>query len=137
MSERNFLIIWDWAGTIRLQSRDGSPAINPVALQWLDIFRTHKSIQCVVSNESNHDRLLKQITELDLSSYFSRRIFSPNNKYRPKPYPDLYYALAKEIDTAAKDIIFVGDSLTDKEFAEAVGIKFVQISEIMHLDLFK
>jgi len=48
--------------------------------------------------------------------------------YRRKPYTDVPYAALEEMGLKKEEILFVGDSLTDKETAENCGFGFLYVS---------
>jgi FMN phosphatase YigB (HAD superfamily) len=132
------LVMWDWSGTIRLRTREGAPVANPIALQWLEIFARNKCIQWVVSNESSPEHLADEIRLLKLQPVFLDRVICAGNGHNPKPQKDMYDLIIDKFESLNVQVespIFIGDTLTDREFAEAIGARFVHIWDLMHFEI--
>lgn len=58
-----------------------------------------------------------------LADYF-RAVVTSRDVPRPKPYPDMLLAAARQLDLAPAQLLFVGDSELDQAAAASAGIRF-------------
>lgn len=79
----------------------------------------------VASNKD--DVLVKYLMDHYFPNTFAAACGKRDDRRR-KPYPDIPMAALSALGAEPSEVIFVGDSLTDKETAEACGFSFVYVS---------
>ena len=55
-------------------------------------------------------------------------VLGGNSVPRPKPNPDLLYAIMEATDTRAEDLVMIGDTTYDLEMAHTAGVKAIGVS---------
>jgi len=55
-------------------------------------------------------------------------VLGGNSVKRPKPKPDLLYAIMKATKTKPEDLVMIGDTTYDLEMAKAAGVKGIGVS---------
>lgn len=63
-----------------------------------------------------------------LSSLFNvkfKYIYSPNKKFKPKPFPDQILHILKKEKIMKKNCFYIGDMSIDALFAKKAGVKFI------------
>lgn len=63
-----------------------------------------------------------------LAPYF-RTVVTSSDVARPKPHPDMLEAAAALLGLRPEELLFVGDSVVDREAAQKAGISFVAFKE--------
>lgn len=63
-----------------------------------------------------------------LRSYFDLAV-GVNDVERPKPHPDMLFKCLDHFSVAATQAVYVGDQETDRQSAEAAGMRFVAIGD--------
>ncbi|MEJ2199860.1 MAG: HAD family hydrolase [Desulfuromonadaceae bacterium] len=66
---------------------------------------------------------LDLLEHFNLAPYF-RVVVTSRHVPRPKPYPDMLILAAEKLGFSLKSLLFVGDSILDREAAERAGIRF-------------
>jgi phosphoglycolate phosphatase len=98
----------------------------PGVLAGLEMVRQHSIKTAVVSNKAQHltDRLLvtlKLADRLDL-------ILGARDDLPKKPAPDMLHFALRELNVAADEAVFVGDSIADVRAAEAAHLPCILIA---------
>lgn len=75
----------------------------------------------LITSKDKH-RAKKIINKFKLKFKYT---YSPNNRIKPKPYPDQILRIIKLEKIKKKDCIYIGDMSFDKKFAKNAGIKFI------------
>lgn len=97
---------------------------NPFAFWLVNQFTSLDVFQVIVSNGSSSDIFKK------LGDYNPFDLILTSESFSPKPDPSmLLYAMDVLSINSVNDIIFIGDSLTDKNTASKLNIKFFQITD--------
>jgi 2,3-diketo-5-methylthio-1-phosphopentane phosphatase/HAD superfamily hydrolase (TIGR01509 family) len=61
------------------------------------------------------------LTHLGVSNYF-RSVIGAGDVLRNKPFPDMIHAVLREMNLAPREVVFVGDTLTDIETGKQAGV---------------
>jgi HAD superfamily hydrolase (TIGR01509 family) len=61
------------------------------------------------------------LTHLGVSNYF-RSVIGAGDGPRNKPFPDMIHAVLREMNLAPREVVFVGDTLTDIETGKQAGV---------------
>ena len=118
------LILWDWSGTIVTQ--EGTLCTD--ALPWLRYFRKLSIPQGIVSNERKSSYLLNSIKKMHLLEFFEEGeyVICAGSDQSPKPSTDMFHSLLAKFPniTDPTDVLYIGDSETDRQFAANCGCYF-------------
>jgi FMN phosphatase YigB (HAD superfamily) len=118
------LVLWDWSGTI--VNKNGQ--LLSEALDWIESFEKQAVPQGIISNEMNPIYLLDAVQHLGLWNFFGKGeyVICAGQNFLPKPDTEMFTILLGRINikTQLDEILYIGDSNTDKTFAERCGCVF-------------
>jgi HAD superfamily hydrolase (TIGR01509 family) len=84
---------------------------------------------------TNRGSSMHEILEhFELAGYF-QAVVTSRDVPRPKPYPDMLLAAARQLGLAPAQLLFVGDSELDQAAAAAAGIRFAAYRNGLQADL--
>lgn len=129
-------VIWDWCGTIMLD-RERS---NHHAISAITAFQKIGIMQGIISNQKDEVQLRAEVEQIGLDRFFNPNyIVCAGGKYPPKPATDMYKIfsarLPEKIDPL--NLLFIGDSDSDRAFAARIGCNFLHVSELERKGLTK
>ena len=67
------------------------------------------------------------LKELDVLKFFDV-VLCADKAGRPKPYPDILWAIARSLNVDRKEILYVGDMTIDVNCAHAAGMRVVAVT---------
>lgn len=90
------------------------------------IDRVHATgLQTSVASQGRHEKMAISLGVTELLKIFEGRIFSAVDVARPKPFPDLFLHVAKQMGVTAERCLVIEDSPTGIEGALAAGMTVI------------
>jgi len=129
-TDRVQVVLWDWSGTVV----DGQGNMSSDAFYWINWFNKHNVPQCVISNEMNSRYLEDSVKRLNLLGFFGggQYIVCAGQNYSPKPTSSMFDASLSRLsaDVSPRNVLYIGDSQTDRAFAINCGCIFCPHTEL-------
>ena len=99
-------------------------AVEPWMMDILSDLRARTVPTAIVTNKER-DTTRLTLERVGLSPYFDL-IVTAQDVERPKPYPEGIAKALKTLGATKDEAIFLGDTMNDRQAAQAGGVKFVQ-----------
>lgn len=74
---------------------------------------------------TNRDRSTQGILQYFAMEEYFQAIVTLRDVHRPKPDPEMLFVAAQRLELDVSEMIYVGDALSDRQAAEAAGMRFV------------
>lgn len=94
---------------------------EPGMARWLQDLSTRIPLAVATNRGTSMPEILDHF---NLATYFSAVVTSRDVE-RPKPSPDMLLLAAARLAIEPEELLFVGDSILDRQAAQAAGIRFV------------
>lgn len=107
--------------TIEFGSFDKHLRREPGLVRFLTLAHVHFKTALATNRTAS---TLKLLEEFDLLKFFDM-VVCASDVERPKPYPDIMTKILGGMEVRAEEVLYVGDSKVDEEFAVATGVRFV------------
>ncbi|MBR9699227.1 HAD family hydrolase [Candidatus Woesearchaeota archaeon] len=96
---------------------------NPFVEETLAELKS-KGIVLVIATNTPRSLAIKMLNQLKLNHYFDH-IITSSDVEKDKPDPEMILTMLERLKLRVDDVLFVGDSLTDKKAAKAAHTPFV------------
>ncbi len=83
-----------------------------------------KNIKLVVASNTQSNLVKKILTKVGILEYFDMIVSSEEVKH-PKPDPEMIIFALNKLGLSTEEIVFVGDTIYDKQAAQAAGCGFI------------
>jgi HAD superfamily hydrolase (TIGR01509 family) len=122
--------LWDeMAGRWATEMSRMRPRAMPWARGALRRLR-HRGVRIGLVTASTRDVVEPNLARLNMADLFETAFFADTVE-RSKPHPEGLLRALDELAVAARDTIYVGDTLVDMEMAHAAGARFVAVGGTM------
>jgi phosphoglycolate phosphatase len=104
----------------------GAVKLLPGAREILKFLKSRGSKLAIASNRpTKFTRIILKV--LGVSKFFDV-VLCADKTGRPKPYPDILWAIAKRLNIENEEVLYVGDMTIDVNCARRAGVRMVAVS---------